>query len=129
MKSAEVGASVEGESIEVQCRKYQQLLPYKHPKIGSLVYPFKLSIFGKVSILKPLNDVVSKIREESLVAVGDEIQGESITGHCARALPKAEVKHATASHKASFVKTRGHSFAQVATGLRELLQRKKIEAE
>lgn len=125
MKSVIIGSSVEGISIEVQCRKYYQLLPLKDALLNRIVYPFKLSIFGRVTVLKPLEDGMLPINTNSLINIGDEIKGESIAGHCERALPKPEVKKGSGSHKASFIKTRGHSYARVDIGIREVLQAKE----
>lgn len=122
MKSAVKGASVEGMSIEVQCRKYTNLLPKKDLVLARTIYPFKLSIFGKVRILKELDSEAVLVSKTSLTSVDDEILGEAIYGHCEKVLPKPEVKHATASHKASFIKTRGHSYARVDAGTREVMQ-------
>ncbi|WP_122491405.1 hypothetical protein [Pseudomonas viridiflava] len=126
MKSGNTGHSVEGSAIELQCRKYHNLLPFMDKALNRMVYPFKLSIFGKVKIVKVLDDGVVPISESSMIALGDEIMGESIGGHCAKALPKPQIINATASHKASFIKTRGHSYARLDTGMREVIQSKSL---
>lgn len=122
MKSATKGSSVEGLSIEVQCRKYTNLLPLNDSKLQRMIYPFKLSIFGRVKVAKELAIDAKKICEDSMICLEDEIMGESIYGHCERALPKPEVKKGSGAHKASFIKTRGHSYARVDTGTREVMQ-------
>lgn len=129
MKSASIGSSVEGESIAVQCRKYFQLIPFRHEKLKKTVYPFKLSIFGKVTIVKSVEEGVVLVCEQSMLEVDDEIQGQAIFGHCSKAVPKPQIINATGTHKASFIKTRGHSYARVDTGLRELLQANKPSLE
>lgn len=122
MKSVVIGASVEGHSIQLQCRKYINLLPMKDKKLGRMIYPFKLNIFGRVEIKKKLEDGCTPISSKSMLDVGDEILGETLYGHCEKALPKPEIKKGTSSHSASFIKSRGHSFARVDIGIREVLQ-------
>ncbi len=122
MKSVTKGASVEGSSIEVQCRKYTNLLPKKDLALARTIYPFKLSIFGKVRVLKRLEAGTELVCAMSMTNVDDEILGEAIYGHCEKALPKPEIKQGTSSHKASFIKTRGHSYARVDAGTREVMQ-------
>lgn len=124
MKAAQTGASVEGSAIEVQCRKYTHLLPFKDSVLDRMVYPFKLSIFGKVRVVKVLDEGAILVCAESMIELGDEIMGEAIAGHCAKALPKPQIKNATAAHKASFIKTRGHSYARLDAGIREIMQSK-----
>lgn len=124
MKSGSTGSSVEGSAIEVQCRKYYNLLPFLDKTLNRMVYPFKLSVFGKVKVVKVLDDDATLVCGNSMIALGDEIMGESIAGHCAKALPKPQIINATASHKASFIKTRGHSYARLDAGMREVLQAK-----
>lgn len=124
MKSGSTGASVEGSAIEVQCRKYYNLLPFRDKSLNRIVYPFKLSIFGKVKVVKVLDEGAKPVCATSMIAVGDEIMGEAIAGHCAKALPKPQIINATASHKASFIKTRGHSYARLDAGMREVVQAK-----
>lgn len=124
MKSGSTGASVEGSAIEVQCRKYHNLLPFKDKTLNRIVYPFKLSVFGKVKVVKVLDEGATLVCISSMIAEGDEIMGEAIAGHCAKALPKPQIINATASHKASFIKTRGHSYARLDAGMREVLQAK-----
>lgn len=127
MKLVGIGASVEGFSIQIQCRKYINLPPMKDRVLGRMIYPFKLNIFGRVEIIKELEPGCEPISKESLLAIGDEILGETVYGHCERALPKPEVKKGTSSHSASFTKSRGHSYARVDIGIREVLQ--AIEAK
>lgn len=124
MKSGSSGSSVEGSAIEVQCRKYYNLLPFMDKTLNRIVYPFKLSIFGKVKVVKVLDEGTQLVCLTSMVKLGDEIMGAAIAGHCAKALPKPQIINATATHKASFIKTRGHSYARLDAGMREVLQAK-----
>ncbi|MGO4366417.1 hypothetical protein [Pseudomonas sp. PAB10] len=122
MKSSVVGDSVEGDGLDLQCRKFTLHPPKKNKDLNLVVYPFKLSIFGYATVKKEFSKSETLVKETSGRNVGDEIHGETVGGFSAKAPSKPEVKHATSTHKASFITTRGQSFAFVEIGVRDHLQ-------
>lgn len=123
MKSSQICTSIEGRSIDLQCRKLTFHPPRRDPKLG-LVYPFKLGIRGLAKVSRPLDPGSDPWRQGSFSAVGDQISGEAIDGFSGKPIKGASVKPATGRHKASFVSIRGPAYAHVEIGIRELLQRK-----
>ncbi|MGO4803454.1 hypothetical protein ACEN2T_29730 [Pseudomonas sp. W22_MBD1_FP4] len=122
MNSSAVGASVEGDGLELKCRKFTLHQPKRNKDLNLLIYPFKLSIFGYATVKKEFSKSETLVNKTSGCNVGDSIHGEAVGGFSAKAPSKPEVKHATATHKASFIITRGQSFAFVEIGVRDHLQ-------
>lgn len=122
MRTSAIGDSVEGNALELQCRKFSLHGPTKTKKTKALVFAFKLSIHGFARVAKELQDSTNQISEDSMIDEGDEIHGETINGFSSKAPSRPEVKHATSTHKASFVSTRGPSYAVVEIGVRDQLQ-------
>lgn len=129
MRTSAVGDSVEGNALILQCRKFSLQGPIRSKHTKSLVYTFKLNIHGFATITKELAETSIKISENSLLNEGDEIHGETINGFSTKAPGKETVDHATSTHKATFVSTRGQSYATVQIGIRDQLQaiQKRIE--
>ncbi|CAM3805780.1 hypothetical protein CCOS865_01851 [Pseudomonas reidholzensis] len=122
MRKSAIGDSIEGNALELQCRKFKMNGPTKSKFTKALVFNFKLSIHGFARISKPLGDTETQVSDKSMINVGDEIHGESINGFSSKPMGREEVKHATSTHKATFVSTRGKSYANVEIGVREFLQ-------
>lgn len=122
MRASSIGDSVEGNALELQCRKFKMHGPTKSKFTKRLVFSFKLSIHGFARITKSLSEDCSKISPDSMLSEGDEIHGETINGFSSKPPGREEVKHATSTHKATFVATRGQSYAQVEIGVRDHLQ-------
>ena len=122
MRSSAIGDSVEGDSLELQCRKISLHGPTKNKLSPKLVFSFKLSIHGYARIAKPLADLTAVLSQTSHVSEGDEIHGERIFGFSFKPLGRQEVKHATGTHKATFVATKANSYALIEIGVREHLQ-------
>ncbi|WP_223555315.1 hypothetical protein [Pseudomonas sp. BF-R-01] len=122
MRSSAIGDSVEGDSLELQCRKIYLHGPTKTRFTNKLVFSFKLSIHGFAKIAKPLGDPTKQLSAKSHVEEGDEIHGERIFGFSSKPLGRQEVRHATGTHKATFVPTRAKSYALVEIGVRDQLQ-------
>lgn len=122
MRLSAIGDSVEGNGLELQCRKFHLQGPIKSKLANRLVYTFKLSIHGFARVSKVLPDSTTKISEDSLINEGDEIHGETINGFSSKAPGRPKLQHATSTHKASFVATHGHSYASVEIGVRDQLQ-------
>ena len=127
MKSSEIGASVEGESLILQSRKYTVHVPYRDRDTKMMVYPFKLSIFGIATIKKALSGV-NPVNPTSFIDEDDEVHGTSLSGHSSKILGRETVQHATHTHKATFVTTRGLSYAVVEAGTREQMQQVAVDA-
>jgi hypothetical protein len=123
-----VGDSIEGEKIELQCRKFQPHTPRRDAKMGCLVHPFKLSIFGKAWITEAYVGNKTLFCEGSKLELSDEVRGEAIDGFALRLLGKPAVVNATSSHKATSLRCRGGVYAHVEIGVREQLQAKKKPA-
>lgn len=122
MRTSAVGDSVEGSALKLQCRKFLLQKPIKNKHTNSMVFPFKLNIHGYATVTKELSENLEKIFEKSRTNEGDEIHGETINGFSAKAPGKPSVDHATSTHKATFVATRGQSYATVEIGIRDQLQ-------
>lgn len=122
MRSSAIGDSVEGNGLDLQCRKFHLHGPTKTKLTKGLVYTFKLSIHGYARVSKTLADKTAPISSSSRLDEGDEIHGETINGFSSKPPGRPEVKHATSTHKATFVSTRGQSFASVEIGVRDQLQ-------
>lgn len=125
-KHTDVGTSIEGSSLSLQTRKYLPKPPEKDSKLGKVVYPFKLTIFGIARIAAELNPKLPLWSLGSKLDHGDELHGESIFGRSEKPLGKPSVVNATGSHKATALATRGRSFAKIEVGVRSLLQRKAV---
>jgi hypothetical protein len=129
MRTSAIGDSVEGNALKLQCRKFSLQGPIRSRHTNGLVYTFKLNIHGFATITKELVETSTKISDKSLMKEGDEIHGETINGFSSKAPGRETVDHATSTHKATFVSTRGPSFATVEIGIRDQLQaiQKRIE--
>lgn len=125
-KLTAIGASIEALSLGLQARKFLPRLPERDAKINVVVYPFKLSIFGKARIEKELSPLKAIWLESSHLNLGDELHGESVTGHSEKPLARPSIEHATGTHRASVLRTKGRSFARIEIGVRALLQQKKL---
>jgi len=125
-KYTQVGSSVEGASLGLQTRKFLQRPPEKDSVLGIVVYPFKLGIFGLAHIAAELAPKTAIWSTKSALSLGDELHGESISGRSEKPLSKPAVSAATGTHRASFITTRGRSFAIIEVGVRALLQKKAI---
>ena len=128
MRYTDVSESIEGNALNIQCRKFNARPPCKDVTLGTIIFPFKLGILALATIAVELTPKACIWCETSHLDLGDSLQGEAIEGQCARPLGKVEVKPATAKHKASFLTTKGKSFARIEVGTRALLQRKAIES-
>lgn len=122
MRLSQVCSSIEGETLELQCRKFSPQPPRRDPKVGKLIYPFKISIHGYARITKPFESKTAAIREESLLNVDDEIHGEAVDGYGLKPVGRPTIEHATATHKASFVTVKGGAYAHVEIGVRDHLE-------
>lgn len=122
MKSSEICTSIEGESIELQCRKLTVHQPRREPDLG-IVYPFKLGIRGIARIKQPLDSGSKPWRSTSYLAIGDQVSGETVDGFSCKPVKGVAVKKASGRHKGSFVTIRRRAYAHVEIGVRELLQR------
>lgn len=121
-----VGCSIEGQKVAFQCRKFSRLRPYQEDKLNKMVYPVKLSIFGKTIIEEELNPKQSLFKESSALNKDDELRGEAIKAFSLRPIPDETVKSATGTHKANFLYTRDFTFAVIEIGLRALMQKKVV---
>lgn len=126
MRLSTIGSTVEGEKMELQCRKFSSHPPRRDSKLKKLVYPFKLSIHGFARITETYQDGKELCRETSHTALGDEVHGEAIDGFSLKPHGKERVEHATGTHKATFVSLRGGAYAHVEIGVREQLAQKKV---
>ena len=125
-KHTQVGSSIEGNSLGLQTRKFLPRPPEKDSILGVVVYPFKLGIFGLAQIAAELVPRKAIWSANSALNLGDELHGESISGKSEKPLSKPAVSAATGTHRASFITTKGRSFAIIEVGVRALLQKKAI---
>lgn len=108
-----VGASVEAEKSAVKARKIVPQLPVKDMRLGSLVYRFIFERNSSVEILEELSPRVHKVKDTSLLAVGDNISGLSISGFSVAPIPSPVIKKGSATHKANFLSCHGFLFAEI----------------
>ena len=127
MRYTDILESIEGDALQLQCRKFNAHPPCKDTVLGKLVYPFKLGIFALASITQEFAPKVCVWYTTSHLDAGDALQGEAIEGKCVKPLGKPVVRAATGRHKASFLATRGATLARIEIGTRALLQ-KAIES-
>ena len=127
MQSNAVCSSIEGETVELETRKYSPRPPKKLPGIG-VVYPFTLSIYGVARIHKANEEGHSKRVATSMIAKGDSVNGESIDGYALKPLGKSSVEHATGRHKASFIMAK-KCYAHVQISPRDALEKHLTDAE
>ena len=122
MITSGVGDSVEGDGLNLQCRKLYLHGPIKSKDLNRLIYTFKLSIHGFATVSKSLPENAIAVSESSRTDIGDAIHGEAIGGYSFKAPGRQTVDHATSTHKAKFISTRSQSFAFVEIGVRDHLQ-------
>lgn len=124
----EVGESIEGKKIALQCRKLYPLRPYKEERLrGKTVFPIKLGRFGRAIIETPLtfNSKEDLVCKNSHVNKGDEIRGETLKVFSIKPIPDKKVKPATAKHKGHFSYTKDHTYAEIEISSRHSAEKKK----
>ena len=89
-----------------------------------LVYPFKLGISAKGHVEIDLDHSTTPVVETSITNAGATLVGESIDGHATKPISSG-VAHGSASHKATFIRAKGHAYAHIEVPKRELSQKKQ----
>jgi hypothetical protein len=120
----DICTSIEGERLFLQCRQFNPFLPRNDPKIGCIIYLFKMGISCKAYIEEELNPKNYKSRAESLLDKDTCIAGESIEGFSIKPLGSVEIIH-TGAHRGRVINTKKYSYAHIEVGLRSLLQKKE----
>lgn len=134
MIATSVCKSLEAEKVEIQARKFQLQTPRRDTSSGRLVYPFKVSIYGKARITEAYETDAVLYRECSYRDAEDELRGEALDGFARKPFGRERVEHGTGSHKATFVSMRGGAYAHIEIATRQLLEAKnpgvkKLEVE
>lgn len=124
-------SSIEAEEAKMECRKFLQRNrpPFRHIKLKTTVYPFKLNIYGIATIEKELNPKKAQECKESCLNLNESIQGESIKGFTSDKKPNIKLINATSSHKGTSIKTNSFTFASIEIPVRYLLQKKESDLE
>lgn len=125
MRYSSVCESIEAEKIEIRCRKFVPQQPRMDPKLGKVIYPFKLNIHGFARISEVYPSSKKSYKEKSYRGADDEIHGETLDGFSLKPAGKTRVKRGSGSHKAQFVQCRGGSYVHVEIGVREQLAKNK----
>lgn len=128
MIATSVCSSLEAEKILIRARKFQVQPPRRDPKIGKMVFPFKVSIFGVALIEEAYESDVVLYRECSHRAIGDELRGEALDGFAKKPFGRERVAKGSGTHKATFVDMRGGVYAHVEIAPRHLLEANSPEA-
>lgn len=127
-ESSAIGASVEGEKIELVTRKFE---PYP-PKIDSSSkrrYQFKLGMRGSAEISEAYSSPkLVCVYETSMFAVADKINGAVVSGWAFKPLGRPNVQKGSATHKATFLSISGGCGAMVDSSPREQLQNPEFQS-
>lgn len=128
-RGAVMGASIEGEKIDVQTRQWDAGRPMLDPKTNKRRYGFRLGIRSSAVISEAYGDPANSVSSESsMVQEGDEIMGATIRGWSKKPLGKPNVEKGSGSHSASFLTVKGGCFARVDTPAREILENARLDA-
>jgi len=126
MIHTKICTSIEGEKLAFQCRQFNPFLPRIDPKIGCLIYPFKMGISSKAIVEEELNPKEYKFRVESILDKDTCIKGETIDGFAVKPLKETKIIH-TGAHRGRVINTNSFTFAHIEIGFRALLQKKENE--
>jgi hypothetical protein len=124
MIHTDTGSRIEGERMEFQTRKFTPLPPkFDETIVPNLkIHPFKLGIFGSSSIQAALNAGDRAYFDDSKLAVGDEVRGETLSCFTVgKPCTAPQVNSATGSHKATFCQSRTRGHARIEIGTRQML--------
>lgn len=106
-------ASIEAERADAKTRKIIQLMPFKDAKLACMFFPFKLDRNCEITISKELNPKRPKVKDNSLLNLGDGLKGDMIYGFSEKNVPSPEVKKGSSTHKANFLKIKNFVFARL----------------
>lgn len=116
------GSSVEGEKLNLKTRQFHVQLPKKDPVSGARRFCFKLGINSEAEVSEALADTTRSIYTNSLLAVGDSIHGETVTGWACKPLGPPYVSKGSGTHSAKYLSISGGCCAVVVIPPREILQ-------
>ncbi|WP_156432107.1 hypothetical protein [Burkholderia latens] len=123
-----MGASIEGEKIDVQTRQWDAGRPMLDPKTNKKRYAFRLGIRSSAVISEAYADPANSVSvATSMISEGDEIMGTTIRGWSKKPLGKPNVEKGSGSHSASFLTVKGGCFARVEIPAREILENASLE--
>jgi hypothetical protein len=127
-QSSAMNASIEGEKLSLQTRKFFHYPPKKDSITKTRYWGFSLSINGQAEIyesyLKPKE--VCKYTT-SMFCVGDKIAGASVSGWALKPLGHPHISKGSGAHSASFLSIAGGCLAMVEISPREHLQSKDFQ--
>lgn len=122
-ESSAIGASVEGEKISLQTRKFEPYPPKTDAKLKTLTFRFKLGINGRAEVSEAyLSPTTSCYWATSMTNVGDSINGTVISGWSSKPLGKPNISKGSGTHSASFVDIKGGCGAEVEQSPREQME-------
>jgi len=122
----EICTSIEGKKVFLQCRQFNPFLPRIDPKLGCLIYPFKMGVSSKAIVEEELNPKKHKFRVESILDKDTCIKGETIDGFAIKPVKETKIIH-TGAHRGRVINTNCFTFAHIEIGFRALLQKKEKE--
>jgi hypothetical protein len=119
-------ASIQGATLTLKARRFNPYPPTRHEPLGFLVFKFKLSDNALAVIKKELSPKERFWPEkESLLNLGDGIQGEIIRGFSEQPLKPQGGVAGTAAHRAQGADTsEGRSFGELDRAYAALLKMK-----
>lgn len=127
-QSSAMNASIEGEKLSLQTRKFVPYPPKKDSITKTRYWGFSLSINGQAEVfesyLKPQE--VCKYTT-SMFCVGDKIAGTSVSGWALKPLGHPHISKGSGAHSASFLSISGGCLAMVEISPREHLQSKDFQ--
>lgn len=122
-ESSAIGASVEGEKISLQTRKFEPYPPKVDSKLKTLKFRFKLGMNGRAEVTEAyLSPHTSCHWSTSMTNVGDRINGTVISGWSSKPLGKPNISKGSGTHSASYVDIKGGCAAEVEQSPREQME-------
>ena len=122
-ESSAIGASVEGEKISLQTRKFEPYPPKIDSKLKTLKFRFKLGMNGRAEVTEAyLNPLTTCHWSTSMTNVGDRINGTVISGWSSKPLGKPNISKGSGTHSANYVDIKGGCAAEVEQSPREQME-------
>ena len=126
-ESSAIGASVEGEKLDLVTRKWETYPPKKDAEAKTR-YDFKLGMNGSAEITEAYQDpLVVCVYTTSMFEVRDSVNGTVVTGWAYKPLGRPNVKKASGTHSGTFVSISGGCGAIVRISPREQLQNPEFQ--
>ena len=121
--SSAIGATIEGEKLDVQTRKFEAYPPKRDSATNVKQFAFKLGIRSSAEISEAYPNPPAVCHyTNSMFAVADRVEGTVISGWAYRALGKPNVETCSGRHSGSVLSIKGGALATVDISPREHLE-------